>query len=148
MEGEPPVAEDINFGQLVQQINNIVQNLGQLVDKLTNGVIVDFLTVFSRGVNLANTNPTVVLTATEPLVVTGITVMASAGAAGTAEVTWTDDSATATYSLIFDGVVPADEPLVVPLPGGTLSLDVDDVITVTGAAAQSVNISYRRGEAP
>ena len=99
----------------------------------------------SVGAKPTDTNPLTVLTCPTSgylgFFITWISIADDGGAARTATLTWTDNSATATYTLVHDQAIPANDRIEVkPVP---LVLEPGDSLSLTGSAAGvEITVSY------
>jgi len=117
----------LSLQQPTQELNNIVRNLGELVQLLKEAA----RETFTVGHNAAGATGTA-FTATGHQIILGIQVSSTSGA-DAVTINWVDDSAGTTHNIITDGVVGAAYPLYAL--GFPLVLEEDDTITYSGADA-------------
>ncbi len=115
----------LSLQQPTQELNNIAQVIGQLLQLLKEAV----REVFSVGHNASGASGTA-FTATGHQIITGIQV-SSTSAADAVTINWVDSSAGTTHNIVTDGVIGAAYPLYVL--GFQIALDVGDTITYSGA---------------
>lgn len=120
-------ATQLSLQQPTQELNNIVRNLGELVQMLKEAA----RETFTVGHNASGATGTA-FTATSHQIITGIQV-SSTGGADAVTINWVDSDLGTTHNIITDGVIGAAYPLYAL--GFPLALDVGDTITYSGADA-------------
>lgn len=134
--GPTDPAIQLSLQQPTQELNNIVRNLGELLQLFKEAA----RETLSIGHNAAGASGTA-FTAVGHQIVVGIQV-SSTSAADAVTINWVDSSAGTTHNIITDGVIGAAYPLYAL--GFEIALDDGDTITYTGGDADmDFIITYR-----